>query len=97
MRELALEVLGEVPDQFVDYQTMMASTPDLLYNPKSATISQNKPQNNEDEQIQELPDEENIASPERGKFTKMQTSLQIGSLSEMVVDETALLKQAKLD
>ena len=38
MRELALEVLGEVPDQFVDYQTMMASTPDLLYNPKIGTI-----------------------------------------------------------
>jgi hypothetical protein len=28
MRELALEVLGEVPDQFVDYMTMVAQTPD---------------------------------------------------------------------
>lgn len=34
MRELALEVLGEVPDQFVDYMTMVAQTPDQLYNPE---------------------------------------------------------------
>lgn len=32
MRELALEVLGEVPDQFVDYMTMVTNTPELLLN-----------------------------------------------------------------
>ena len=31
MRELALEVLGEVPDQFVDYMVMMKVTPDQLF------------------------------------------------------------------
>lgn len=31
MRELALEVLGEVPDQFVDYMTMLAQSPEELY------------------------------------------------------------------
>ena len=31
MRELALEVLGEVPDQFVDYMTMMAQEPHKLF------------------------------------------------------------------
>lgn len=31
MRELALEVLGEVPDQFVDYQVMTKELPEMLY------------------------------------------------------------------
>ena len=31
MRELALEVLGEVPDQFVDYQVMREQQPERLY------------------------------------------------------------------
>lgn len=31
MRELALEVLGEVPDQFVDYMTMLAQSPEDLF------------------------------------------------------------------
>ena len=31
MRELAFEVLGEVPDQFVDYQVMREQQPELLY------------------------------------------------------------------
>jgi hypothetical protein len=35
MRELALEVLGEVPDQFVDYMTMVAQSPDELFNPSA--------------------------------------------------------------
>jgi len=31
MRELALEVLGEVPDQFVDYMVMKEVQPKMLY------------------------------------------------------------------
>lgn len=31
MRELALEVLGEVPDQFVDYMVMKSMQPDQLF------------------------------------------------------------------
>lgn len=31
MRELALEVLGEVPDQFVDYMTMLTASPEQLF------------------------------------------------------------------
>lgn len=31
MRELALEVLGEVPDQFVDYMVMKESEEESLY------------------------------------------------------------------
>lgn len=34
MRELALEVLGEVPDQFVDYMVMKSNQPDELFNPE---------------------------------------------------------------
>ena len=33
MRELAIEVLGEVPDQFVDYMIMMENDSDKIYNP----------------------------------------------------------------
>jgi len=33
MRELALEVLGEVPDQFVDYNVMKTVQKDQLFNP----------------------------------------------------------------
>ena len=33
MRELALEVLGEVPDQFVDYMTLLSQEPETLFNP----------------------------------------------------------------
>ena len=31
MRELALEVLGEVPDQFVDYMVMKESEEDYIH------------------------------------------------------------------
>lgn len=31
MRELAFEVLGEVPDQFIDYQVLREQEPDKLY------------------------------------------------------------------
>lgn len=34
MRELALEVLGEVPDQFVDYMVLKEVQPELLYHPQ---------------------------------------------------------------
>ena len=34
MRELALEVLGEVPDQFVDYMVMKSVQAELLFNPE---------------------------------------------------------------
>ena len=37
MRELALEVLGEVPDQFVDYQVMTQELPEMLYQHKPQT------------------------------------------------------------
>lgn len=37
MRELALQVLGEVPDQFVDYMVMKRVALEQLYNPESAT------------------------------------------------------------
>jgi hypothetical protein len=33
MRELALQVLGEVPDQFVDYMIMKQVALEQLYNP----------------------------------------------------------------
>ena len=33
MRELAIEVLGEVPDQFVDYMIMMENDSEKIYNP----------------------------------------------------------------
>ena len=33
MRELAIEVLGEVPDQFVDYMIMMENDSKKIYNP----------------------------------------------------------------
>lgn len=35
MRELALEVLGEVPDQFVDYMVAKDSDKDYLYKGKN--------------------------------------------------------------
>lgn len=38
MRELALEVLGEVPDSFVDYMVMKDNEPDLLYKPNHEKV-----------------------------------------------------------
>ena len=38
MRELALEVLGEVPDSFVDYMVMKDNEPDQLYKPSNEKV-----------------------------------------------------------
>lgn len=40
MRELALQVLGEVPDQFVDYMIMKQVALEQLYNPTKAKEQQ---------------------------------------------------------
>ena len=42
MRELALEVLGEVPDQFVDYMVMMKVTPDQLHHVEPLPMPKDK-------------------------------------------------------
>ena len=42
MRELAIEVLGEVPDQFVDYMIMMENDSKKIYNPYPNKKKQDK-------------------------------------------------------
>ena len=44
MRELALEVLGEVPDQFVDYQVMTKELPEMLYDHNAQNRFENQEQ-----------------------------------------------------
>lgn len=51
MRELALEVLGEVPDQFVDYMTMVTNTPELLLN---TGLASSKAENDLENPFQEV-------------------------------------------
>jgi len=57
MRELALEVLGEVPDQFVDYNVMKSVQKDQLFNPHKFGAEA------EIHIIQEMKEEEDNCSP----------------------------------
>jgi hypothetical protein len=38
MRELALQVLDELPDQFIDYMIMKDTAPDQIYNPPADQV-----------------------------------------------------------
>ena len=62
MRELAIEVLGEVPDQFVDYMVMKANNDPKIWKPKSealsdgrsvSALSKKRQDSREDEEIKE--------------------------------------------
>ena len=42
MRELAIEVLGEVPDQFVDYMVMKENKSEKIYDPDPKVSARKK-------------------------------------------------------
>lgn len=66
MRELALEVLGEVPDQFVDYMTMMEQSPEVLFGGNEEVDKALNFEDAGDNKIDEAPNEEE-SSPRHPK------------------------------
>ena len=66
MRELALEVLGEVPDQFVDYMVMKESEEDYIHSAmyKGKNPHARKPSN----QAPMLDPNRNILTPNGGNL-----------------------------
>ena len=91
MRELALEVLGEVPDQFVDYMVMKSVQPELLFNP-------GKPSGEQEAALLSVPriDEEPASeecSPANGNVKAKDNFTSLNDSSAGANDKTKLIKE----